>query len=199
MHRGFALRFIRVFTTNRSKFPAASRGASSVRNVCATKCVTKFNDESLANGELSCLDRCVYKYSEAQGMRRQIFPAFFDRGRNTGSCPPLNLFVLWSVVLISSLCRPRRQGYGAQDEGANADADAGRRSDAVTVHACACARFLTFRVGVCVSVKQGQYLLLSRVPQVNAFGGMGGGRTLFFCFSFSEYHFPAAAIQFLRV
>ena len=36
-----------------------------MQDSCFKKCVTSYSESELAKGESTCIDRCVYKYSDA--------------------------------------------------------------------------------------------------------------------------------------
>ena len=44
--------------------------------MCSKKCVTKYNDQELAVGEMNCIDRCVGKYMHGQTIVGDVVQAF---------------------------------------------------------------------------------------------------------------------------
>lgn len=44
--------------------------------MCSKKCVTKYHDQELAVGEMTCVDRCTGKYMHAQTVVGDVVQAF---------------------------------------------------------------------------------------------------------------------------
>lgn len=56
--------------------------------MCSKKCVTKFHDQELAIGEMTCVDRCVGKYLSAQAKVGEVLQAFEAQMKNQEGMMP---------------------------------------------------------------------------------------------------------------
>lgn len=59
-------------------------------SICMEKCVSKFNDNDLNLGEMSCVDRCVGKYLESHQKVGEVLKRYEEqmKAQMSGGAPP---------------------------------------------------------------------------------------------------------------